>query len=161
MQIFSLRPKSLQRDIDGRIRCFFSPRSGEGPTTRHVVKGSCVNIRDGREITRRFRPSGGAYQTRRCVGLQKKYKRSKKFPESANPHLILTKKKNPAIFETIPPSVIAVAFGEGEQIASPAFRLKSKRRFTKQKAKRFLRVSAGSPKRNICLGEAIPLIKGG
>lgn len=69
------------------------------------------------------------------------------------------KKKKTAIFETIPPSVITV--GEGEQIASPAFRLKSKRRFTKQKAKRFLRVSAGSPKRNICLGEAVPLIKAG
>lgn len=69
------------------------------------------------------------------------------------------RRKKTAIFETIPPSVITV--GEGEQIASPAFRLKSKRRFTKQKAKRFLRVSAGSPKRNICLGEAVPLIKAG
>ena len=69
--------------------------------------------------------------------------------------------QKPGVFETIPPSVVTPAFGEGEQIASPAFQLKSKRRFTKQKAKRFLRVSAGSPKRNICLGEAIPLIKGG
>lgn len=69
--------------------------------------------------------------------------------------------QKPGACETIPPSVITTAFGEGEQIASAAFQLKSKRQFTKQKAKRFLRVSAGSPKRNICLGEAIPLIKGG
>lgn len=48
MQIFLLSLELLDCDIDGRIRRFFPPSvlSGVSPTTRHAVKGFCVNIRE-------------------------------------------------------------------------------------------------------------------
>lgn len=67
MQIFSLCLELLERNIDGRIRL---PKLPTPPPTRHVVKGFCVNIKAGRETTRRLQPSGGSCPMRRSARKQ-------------------------------------------------------------------------------------------
>lgn len=54
------------------------------PLTRHVVKGFCVNIKAGRETTRRLQPSGGSCPMRRSARKQ----------NVQNRRMTLLKKKN-------------------------------------------------------------------
>lgn len=141
-------------DIDGRIWCFFLPMEWRESHGTPRGKRFLCQHRRGHEITT-ILPIRRHISDVTLRGFQKQ--KVEKVLRAPKPSFT----QKPGVCETIPPSVITTAFGEVEQIASAAFQLKSKRRFTKQKAKRFLRVSADSPKRNICLGEAIPLIKGG
>lgn len=116
----------------------------------------CQHQREG-EIAQQFHPSGGAYQTWHIVELQKQ-----KSETSPGLHSFTYKKKKERKKKfTIPVFSYCLRLGETAEITSPAFKLESKDNLQNKKQKSFLRVSAGSPKRNIRLGEAIPLIRGG